>query len=173
MIAIERFRAGGHLPFTGRSGELDRLLDFWAAEEETGGLQSTLLIAEAGCGKSRTIDELIPRVVARGGAVVHAKLRPEGIASIGALLAPALWGSESAGRLLKTEPEPTLPSVTAALQRTAGLRRTLLVIEDVHLLEGRAAQEFESLMSALADEPIRLLCAARPTELAVRAGLAE
>src|SRR5687768_11280738 len=59
MIAIERFRGGGHLPFIGRGRELDRLLAFWAEAEEEG-LRSALLIAEAGCGKSRTIDELIP-----------------------------------------------------------------------------------------------------------------
>ena len=169
MTSLEHFLAGGRLPFAGRTEEVDAILSFQFDGEEGDGLQAGLVVGEAGCGKSRLIEEALPHISPRGGATVHAKLRPEGIASIGALLAPALWGSDSAGRLLKAEPEPTLPSVVAGLKRVASLRRTLLVIEDVHLLGGTAAREFGMLLEQLADEPIRLLCASRHSGPDIRA----
>lgn len=168
---FQLFLDGGTLPFTGRSAEMERILEFLGTGPEGNGLRAGLITAEGGAGKSRLIEECIRRSAAQERGIIRAKLRPEGIASIGALLAPALWGSDSAGPLLKREPLPTLPSVLAGLRRVAGLRRTLLVIEDVHLLEGATLREFGSLLEQLADDSLILLCTARPGPSAVREAL--
>lgn len=164
---IDRFVRNGALPFVGRLAELEQITRLWH-DTEAATLRAALLIGEAGSGKSRLVEESVRRIAAADGAVVHARLRPEESASIGPVLALAMWGSESAGPLLKQEPEGTIAAVAAALQRIAGLRRTLLVIEDIHLLHGITLREFAILLDSLADDPIALLCTSRPADLDAR-----
>lgn len=148
----------------GREGELHRLLEFWRATPYAQRLRASLVQAEAGIGKSRLLDEVIRRVAGEEGAVVHVKLYPESSVSLGPLLAPALWHSNVGRELLRTEPEGTLQSAIAALRRLGRLRPTLLVLEDTHLLSSDSTPEFASLLNALADETISLLCLCRPAE---------
>ena len=49
-----------------------------------------------------------------------------------------------------------------ALRRSAHLRPTLLIIDDIHLLDTNAANEFMDLTDALSKEPIGIICASRP-----------
>ena len=166
--SIDRFVRNGALPCVGRAAQLEQITRLWH-DTEAATLRAALLVGEAGSGKSRLVEEAIRRIAAADGAVVHARLRPEESASIGPVLALAMWGSESAGPLLKQEPEGTIPAVAAALQRIAGLRRTLLVIEDIHLLHGITLREFAILLDLLADDPLAILCTSRPAELDARA----
>lgn len=168
MHPLIDFLNHGDLPFTGRGEELQRLLSFWASTPESNGLRSVLLVGEAGIGKSRLVEELIPRIHRAGGLVIRTKLLPEAASSIVPLIARALWYSEGGRHLLKKEPEETLGSVVAALRRLARLRPTLLVIEDLHLLGEEAVRELWHLFESLDDETISILCTARPVELAAR-----
>lgn len=168
MHPLIDFLNHGDLPFTGRGEELQRLLSFWASTPESNGLRSVLLVGEAGIGKSRLVEELIPHIHRAGGLVIHTKLLPEAASSIVPLIARALWYSEGGRHLLKKEPEETLGSVVAALRRLARLRPTLLVIEDLHLLGEEAVRELWHLFESLDDETISILCTARPVELAAR-----
>jgi len=61
-------------------------------------------------------------------------------------------------------PVATTPDIIASLRRYSHLHRTLLVIDDVHLLNGEPLREFATLVESLIDEPIGLLCATRPTD---------
>lgn len=164
MSSLDDFLHRGILPFVGRAEELQRLVEFWRATPYAQGLRAVLVRAEAGIGKSRLLDETIRRVIAEEGAVVHMKLYPESSVSLAPLLAPALWHSNVGRELLRTEPEATLPSVITALRRLSRLRPTLLVLEDTHLLPSESTPELASLLNALADETISLLCLCRPTE---------
>lgn len=153
---------------TGREQETARALAFYQGTMEAQGLRAALLLGEAGSGKSRLIEDLIPHVLREAGAVVHTKLYPESTTSIAPIIAQALSRSSSMFNLLRIEPEENLPSVAASLRRLAQLRPTLVIVEDIHLLEGEAEREFSTLLNSLSDEPISLLCAARPTQLQAR-----
>jgi DNA-binding SARP family transcriptional activator len=179
MRSLVDFLNHGALPFTGRKEEIAGLVDFWRGTVEAQGLRVALLQGEGGIGKSRLVEELIPRIVQGGGVVVHAKFYPESTASIAPLLARATWLSRGGRKLLAAEPEGTLSSVVTALQRIARLRPTLVVIEDLHLLadelsDDRAlpTRELATLLGSLAGETISLLCAARPLPAGLR-GLIE
>lgn len=161
----------GLLPFVGREQEQQRILAFWNGDEEQFGLRALLLMGEAGSGKSRMIEELIPQVEQHGGLLLHLRLRADGSASIAPLLALSVHGSPAAMRLLNHHIEPTLPAAIGALRRLCRLRRTLLIVEDLHLLRGAPVREFGLLVDALADEPLSLLAVSRPAELTARGAL--
>lgn len=161
----------GMLPFVGRERELERLLSFWKGTADSAGLRALLLTGEAGSGKSRLIEQTIPPIEAEGGAVVHATLRADSALALAPLLSLALWSSASAGPLLREEPEPTLSAVIGAVRRLCRLRRTVLILEDAHLLEGGGLREFGLFVEALADESLALIAAARPAELTARGSI--
>ncbi len=162
----------GTLPFVGRRDQIDRIVAFWRATAESNALRMALVIGEAGVGKSRLLEELVPRIAAAGGVAVQAKLYPGSSTSLAPLLARALRFSGAGRHLLRKEPEENLPSVIASLQRLARLRPLLLVIEDIHLLEGDALAECALLLESIAGESVSVLALARPTELGAR-GLIE
>ncbi|MBX7216225.1 MAG: AAA family ATPase [Candidatus Kapabacteria bacterium] len=159
----------GTLPFTGRAEETEAILRFWRERDrDRTELQAMLIRGEAGVGKSRLIEELIPQVEATEGAVVHLRLRPEGSVSLGPLLAAGIERSATASALTPRIVAPTLPNCIGILRRLCALRRTLLIIEDIHLLEGGTLREFAMLVESLGNEPMALLVAARPLELPAR-----
>ncbi len=158
----------GVLPFVGRNAEMERILAFWRATTESTRLRGALLIGEAGIGKSRIIEEIIPQIVQEGGAVVHAKLYPESTTSIAPLVAGALRFLSTRRQLNIGDTEETLPSVVAALRRLARLRPTLLLIEDIHLLNGETLREFALLLDALSEDVISVVALTRPIELPAR-----
>lgn len=171
MQALVDFLNHGVLPFTGREQEKERLTAFWRSTTDVQWMRLALLVGEAGIGKSRLIEEISPSIIEAGGMVVHTKLYQESATSLAPLLAQALWYADGAKRLLKNEPDSTLPAVLAGLRRISRLRPTLLVIEDLHLLSGEALPEFTQLLDALADEILSVLCAARPVELEARGAI--
>ncbi len=168
MRSLVDFFNHGILPFTGRAAELERLVRFWRETAEAPGLRVTLLLGEAGMGKSRLIEELVPKALAGAGVVAHAKLYPESATSIAPMVARALWSSAAGRQLLKQEPAGELGAVSSALQRLSRLRPTLLIVEDIHLLAGEALRDFSLLLEGLAYEPISVICVARPVELGAR-----
>ena len=168
MQALLDFANHGLLPFTGRKQEWTQIMAFWNRTNDPQTLRVALVVGEAGVGKSRLFDELLPAIEEADGVVVRAKLHPGAATSVVPLLARSLWLSPELRALLKKEPEGTLASVMAALQRLSRLRRVMVVLEDVHLIAGDSVRELAMLAAAIADEPIALLLSARPIELPVR-----
>jgi hypothetical protein len=158
----------GVLPFVGRETEFGQIVSFWRTTVNARGLRVLLLAGEAGIGKSRLVEESARQIVRSDGAVVHVRLYPDATTSLTTLLARSIWESGAGRHLLKTEPEPTVASIASALRRMCHLRPTLLVIEDIHLLAGEPLSEFASLLDVLAEEPLSILCAARPLDDSVR-----
>lgn len=159
----------GILPFVGRDTELEKLVRFWSSTIDAGGLRTALLVGEAGIGKSRLVEELIPRVITPGGGVVHAKLYPESATNIISLLSRSLWQSVVGKELLRKQPEETKESLIDALRRISGLRPTIIIVEDTHLLSSDAVREFLTLLESLSDETISILALTRPVSGGARA----
>ena len=168
MGTVVDFINHGILPFTGRTEERERIIQFWRATFDAHGLRAMLFVGEGGIGKSRLIEESLPAITEGGGVVLHLKIYPEGTMSLPGLLAESLGRSFRGRGMLANPPEPTLSAVISALRRLSRLRAMLLVVEDVHLLSGESLREFSLLVDALSDETLSLLCAARPVELPVR-----
>jgi hypothetical protein len=168
MHSLVDFLNHGILPFVGRSAESARIVQFWRSTFEAYRLRASLLLGEAGIGKSRLIEETIPTIVAGGGAVVYVRLYAESPTSLVPLVARALWQHDAGRSLLPKEPEETPGAVAAALRRVSRLRATLLVIEDIHLLGGDALREFSQLLAAICEETLSLLCVGRRVELEAR-----
>lgn len=171
MSALVDLVNHGILPFVGRAEESTRLLRFWRETLGAQGLRAFLVVGEAGVGKSR-LAAYVQKLVGEGkGAVVHARLYPESSTSIAPILAEAIASADAELHLLRSDPEETIGDVAAALRRLCRLRPTLVIIEDVHLLEGEALRETARLLGSLTDETLSLLCFARPVELSVRSVL--
>lgn len=174
MRALVDFMNHGILPFTGREVQVERVVSFWRSSADGHMLRGMLLLGEAGAGKSRLLEEAVGRIARANGAVVHVKLFPESATSIVPLIARGIWRFAESHPHLAIDAEETPASVVAALRRLIHLRPTLLVFEDVHLLGqggatgGGAISLFGSILDALADEQVALLCLARPVELAIK-----
>ena len=124
----------GTLPFVGRQSEQERIVRFWhPGDEDRSELRIALLVGEAGSGKSRLIEETLPLIEGAGGAVVHARLRPEGSVSLAPLISSGIDRSLSARELCQKRPDESMSAAIATLRRLCSLRRTMLVIEDIHL----------------------------------------
>lgn len=161
----------GLLPFVGRRAELDVLTTFWRAGREAERLRVATLVGEAGVGKSRLLGALAARIRREGGVELRMTLHPEAANAVAPHLTSALWYSEFGRMLLREEPDGTLAAAIASLRRLARLRPALVVIEDLHLLGTDGVPELARLLDALADEPLTLLCTARPATLAARAAM--
>lgn len=168
MTRFDAVPAPLHLPFVGRRAEVSAILAFWRAGFDAGELRAQLLVGEAGVGKSRLADVAIGRIVEAGGAVVHVRLYPDSSDSLQTLLHHAL---QMPGRGILPSVQSSLDGnsrILPALRRLVRLRATLLVLEDVHLLDESSAATLGSLLASLSGESLSLLCLARPGVLAAR-----
>jgi len=168
MKTLDDFLSNGRMPFVGRADEIERVMKFAAGIADSRGLRITFVVGEAGVGKSRYVEELIPVLRSQRFVVAHVKFQPESNISLDALVADALDRADIGMRLLKIRPEDDQASVVAAIRRLSRLRPTILILEDIEQLQGNSVADFAALVSAVADESLAMLCLARPVELEAR-----
>ena len=152
----------GRLPLIGRDGEIAAVVEFWESGADASELRLMVLEGEAGVGKSRIIEGARAEISERGGIVVAIRLRPGTSGSIVQLFAEELRFSSAVAPLLRTEPSGTIDEITGALLRIVRLRPTLLIVEDIHLLEEKELAEFVSLLQRSSRDPVSILATARP-----------
>lgn len=169
MEQLTDFLNHGLLPFTGRAADVERLVRFWRGSFDAQELRTVLLLGEAGMGKSRLLEEALPRIVDAGGCVIHAKLVPESTTSLVPLITRGLLYSETTRRFFKDRPGTALADAIEMLRRLSRLFPTLLVLEDIHLIAGDTLRELAMLLEAVSDEKLSLLCLSRPVDLPARA----
>jgi len=158
----------GILPFAGRADVVATIVGFWRETAGASGLRGMLVVGEAGIGKSRLVEESSATIAGGGGVVVSTRLYPDSPTALVPLIARALGRSPLLASLLKEEPHDDLGSIGDALVRICGLRPTLLVVEDLHLLAADGLRDLSLLLSRLVDEPLSLLFTARPVALPAR-----
>ena len=168
MKPIVEFLNHGILPFTGRKNELEDILQFCQNLLEGQEVRLLLLTGEAGVGKSRLVEEAIRNLEAIDFLPIHVRMYPDTALSVVALLAAAVNHSRAIRPLLREELQANTASVISGLRRLARLRSVALFVEDIHLLAGESLGEFARLCSALFNEPLAIICAARPVSSEVR-----
>ncbi len=166
--ALADFLNHGILPFVGREQECARLLAFWRATTDANGLRAALISGEAGIGKSRLIEEVVPEILSGGGAIIHTKLYQESATTLVPLLAKSVWHSVAGRELLKVEPEANFESLNAALRRIASLRPTTIVIEDIQHMQSGSSRELANLLESLSHETLSLVVTMRPSAAVAR-----
>ncbi len=159
MRQLTDFVNHGILPFVGRKDLLEGILTFWVETVYRGGLEAFLIEAPAGQGKSRLVEEIVHPIRARGGLLLRVRLYPETSASLLDDLMHQVSLAET--RLHLPAPEGRT-NLFARLRRLVRLRPTLLVIEDLHLLDGESASKISGIFVELEDEPLPLLLLSRP-----------
>ncbi len=169
MRALADFMNHGTLPFVGRQSEMERLISFWQATPQGHGLRGGLVVGEGGIGKSRLVSEVVPLILRGGGVVVHVKLYRGAVASLVSLVRQSLCSLVTTTHLLQDEPEETVTSIVEALHRLSHLRPTLIIIEDVDKLSPDSVRELGTLIEALGDETLSILCVSRPAVVPIRA----
>ena len=181
----------------GRRPTLDRLDRAWQ-EAQAGGTRFALVAGEPGIGKTTVAGELARRAHAAGAAVLYGRcvehvLVPfqPWVEALEGLLAelPAgdaeRWLSAHDGALARLlparggegAPEHGAParylafeSVRALLEHTAGARPVLLVLDDLHWIDGDSAALLRHLTGAPVQARLLVLVTARAHELSASAG---
>ncbi|MBS1913860.1 MAG: AAA family ATPase [Bacteroidetes bacterium] len=167
METLRAVTQNAALPFMGRDSELQNLVDLWRATDDAPGMLALLLSGEAGIGKSRLMEELARRVSLLRGSVIQVKLYPESSTSLVEPFVHALWQLSLNLPAARIADDRTIDAVAHAIGRVARVRRTLVVIEDVHLLAAENRADTQRLLSRLVEEQILCILTARPVELQI------
>lgn len=167
--SLDSFLQHGFLPHVGHGRAMEDLLAFWESTPHSDGLRVLLVSGEAGIGKSRLIDEIMPRLRMAGGVVLRLRLLPEATGGPFAMAGAALSRDEAVQPLLRGRPLDDASDVVSALSRLGRLRATIILLEDLHHLSGPNPAELARLLESLSDESISVIATARPSEGAHRA----
>ena len=144
MHSLIRFMNHGTLPFTGRDAEREQILSFCRTTGSSGGLRSLAVVAPAGMGKTRLIDEVVDELADRVLAI-RIRLYADSSLALFSMIAEVL---ERSGR--KVEGGPGGGPIIRELREAARLRPVILVIEDLHLLSGEPVGDLVRLLEGIA-----------------------
>lgn len=153
----------GDLPFVGRKAELDYLHAFVRGALAADRLSALWIQGEAGIGKSRLINQVAEDLYP-ATTLIRCRFYPDANLSIQSVLASAVLDAArhhgiSTGLTLPS----TLPTILAEIRGIIRRYPTILVFEDVHLIDEETAREFASIVHGLEHEPTGLICTTRPS----------
>lgn len=151
-----------HLPFVGREEELDYLVAFTRGALSADRLSALWLQGEAGIGKSRIIDRLgvtlFPAVI-----LIRVTLYPDAHFSLNsALTAAVLEAAQIYGISTHLSASASLPATLAELRGVIRRYPTLIVFEDLHLVDQSIVGEFAGILHGLERESVGLIGSSRP-----------
>ena len=152
------------LPFVGRKEQLDQIVEFHQSISELDKAGVLWISGEAGIGKSRLLEESLTHLGSSKTIILHNRIYPGSSSSISELLSQTIKANLQVNRLLTTPVKSELNSVLLAIRRLARLQPVILIFDDLHLLEEEEARKLSQLIHGLAEDPITILCAARPDE---------
>lgn len=151
------------LPFVGREEEIEYINAFVRGALASDRLSTLWVAGEAGIGKSRLIDQvsedLYPSVI-----LIRCRFYPNASLSIQSVLASAVLETTRRYGITTSLTLPsTLPSTLAEIRGIIRRYPTILVFEDVHLIDEETAREFASIVHGLEHEPTGMICTTRPS----------
>ncbi len=151
------------LPFVGRGEEIEYVNSFVRGALAADRLSTLWVQGEAGIGKSRLIDQiaedLYPSTI-----LIRCRFYPNASLSIQSVLASALLETTRRYGISTALTLPsTLPSTLAEIRGIIRRYPTILVFEDVHLIDEETAREFASIAHGLEHEPTGMICTTRPS----------
>lgn len=164
MNYIADFLNFGTLPYVGRERYTNEILDFWRKNSESRSLRTAYVEGEAGVGKTRLIEAIIPQIVHSKGICIHIKFYPEATVSLYSLLAQALDES-SAREIIKGSTKVDFAEIISNLRRISRIRNTIIFIEDAHLITTESKRELGTLLEALSTEVISIVFFSRPVDM--------
>lgn len=176
------------LPLAGRATEMQELSTVWQSVATARRAGVAVILADAGLGKTRLMEELANRVGLDGGAVMTVRAVEAdrstpwsgvvGLARGGLLDAPGIAGAPPqahAGMTAlvpewadhfrgvgKAEPAPASRALAELLRAAADERPVLVVADDCHFLDPESLEALAALPRDLADAPLLLVLAAEP-----------
>jgi len=177
------------LPLAGRAAEMQAMSASWQAVAGARRARVSVILADAGLGKTRLVEELANRVELDGGAVVAMRAVEAdratpwsgvvGLARGGLLAAPGIAGAPPqahAGMAAlvpewvdhfpgvgKVEPAPPSRALAELLRAAGDERPVLVVADDSHFLDPDSLEALAALPRDLADAPLLLVLTAEPT----------
>ena len=151
-------------PFIGRVEETEAIKQFHAVAFDEDSTSALWIWGETGIGKSYLMRYVSNQFESSGDIVFHIQFYPHGSLSIIGLLWNQLTGRQSLHPFLSETVHRTASSVIASLRRLTRLRPTTILLEDVHLLDETSSSELSMLISGISQEPVCLICTARPKE---------
>ena len=159
LVSAER----ENLPFVGRGAEIEYVNAFVRGALAAERLSVLWVQGEAGIGKSRLIDQIAedfyPSTI-----LIRCRLYPNAALSIQSILAGAVLETARRYGISSSLTLPsTLPSTLAEIRGIIRRYPTILVFEDVHLIDEEAAREFASIVHGLEHEPTGIVCTTRPS----------
>ena len=151
------------LPFIGREKELEQLFAFYKTSITADTISVLWIQGPAGIGKTRLLNTFISQLSESNAIVLHLKMYPDTPFPINDLLTKTIANNPSLDSLTGHVRTPS-NSAISTVRHLARLRPTVLIIEDLHLLDENAQKDFSSLLYSLSGEPVCTICAARPGE---------
>ncbi len=152
------------LPFVGRSDEILHIENFVRSALSADRLSALWLQGQAGVGKSRLVDRLVEKF-GQSVILLRARLYPNTPPSLSESLLAGLVDAADRYAL-----DLDLPSKSATMPTLLGIVRglvhrypTILVLEDLHLLNEATSRDLSTLLHGLEQEAIGVLVTARPT----------
>lgn len=150
------------LPFVGRQQEGETIRHFIAGSLGVDRLSALWIQGPAGIGKSRLIDAVLEEQ-GHDTITICTRFYPDSTLSISAVLfSSILKAYEEKGLSPPLGLQTTLPDTLAALRGLVRRYPTVLVLEDLHLIDQESGNEFSSFLHGLERESIALICTARP-----------
>ncbi|MCB0711826.1 MAG: ATP-binding protein [Ignavibacteriae bacterium] len=149
------------LPFIGREEELVQIHRFFHEVVHGDEVAVMWISGEAGIGKSRLLEQALLQFNEPDAIIISTRFYPDSVTSVTGMLSSALVNNYTVRKLYPREISATSESILSALRHLLQIRPTLLLLEDLHLLDESEAFDLKNLIASLRSTPLCLFASSR------------
>ena len=149
-------------PFVGRTKEIQTIREFCGEAVGTDNLAIQWISGEAGMGKSALVQRAEQIIADDRYVVLTVRLYPDLTGVLQTLLADVVNTNRELRRIIRSPVLPSLASVTDTIRKVIRLRPTIIIFEDVHLLDKQGTGDLCALIQNLKNHPVGIICTTRP-----------